>query len=479
MSQAASQCKSAIGARGAKRFSVNHLVITRLDAHVAWIGLLMLSVFLWTKISFSTQGTGWLYLPAFAVNVAIVTTLRLRSGVRLSLGLSAPWVVLFGAWFLTRLLLDAESIADVLGYTIGYGEGIFFAYGLGVSTRVLLDAVGRSPSAPFRWVFAMLLFAFNAWSAMRVEETALSAGSLHREYAFFDNDTYQLSGALAGVLAIVTASLLVRSSDEPARGMARIAKWALLLNAAATFAMMARLSQLLGSNAGLAFIVPIAVLSIATAWVGVRPPTMNALARGTQCLRSFLRALASVCATAVLLAAACAGAIVFAVANGVIDITRYRAFGFEESSLYNPSVDSRLRILAENFPKHLVHSPFFGHFFVDRITTGDGTYVHGLVAVLPHLGIVGAILFITMLVGIGAQLRSQWRASRRGSREARFAMLAILLTAWVVGYMLLTTFFTNVILWMSLGLFAPALRLREPPSEMSDIGLAHSGPSKF
>ncbi|MBM4125571.1 MAG: hypothetical protein FJ246_11595, partial [Nitrospira sp.] len=219
-------------------------------AVVAWLGLLFLSGFLWTKIAFGTQGTGWLYLPAFGACVVFVLVVRVFGGAQLVFGRSAPWLALFVFWFLIRLILDASTISDVLGYTIGYAEGILFAVAVGVAIRLLLDALSESAPGMLRWWAAMLLLAFNMWSAIQVEEAAVVAGRLDRRYAFLANDTYQLSGALVSVLALILAALLVRSVYGQGQGMTRILNWSLFAAAALTFGVIVRVAQLLGSNSG-------------------------------------------------------------------------------------------------------------------------------------------------------------------------------------------------------------------------------------
>lgn len=430
-------------------------------AVVAWIGLLLLSGFLWTKIAFNEGGTGWLYLPAFGASVVFVVVVRAVGGARLVFSRSAPWFALFVFWLLIRLVLDSATISDVLGYTIGFGEGVFFAVGVGVAIRLLLDALSESASGAFRWWTAMLLLTFNAWSAFQVERAALAAGNLHRLYSFFYNDTYQLSGALISMQAVIMAALLTRSVDHSARLWARIAKLSLLVAAVGTFAMMVRLAQLLGSNSSPAFMVPASMVTIAVSLIafGGSAATRSGVQAGA--LPGFRGRLMAVSVASVMLGAFAAATFLVAVMTEAIDLTRYRAYGFDEASLYSSSIDSRFELLTSNFGRHCAHSPVLGNFFVDRLTTGEGSYAHGLIAVLPHLGIVGAVLFICMLLGVGHQLRVEWRASFRSPSERRFVMLAALLIAWTVGFMLLTTFFTNTLLWMTLGVLAPAARLRD------------------
>jgi O-antigen ligase len=142
-----------------------------------------------------------------------------------------------------------------------------------------------------------------------------------------------------------------------------------------------------------------------------------------------------------------------------IDLSRYRFFGFQEETLFNASVESRVAILNRNFALQLQHSPLLGNMFVDRATTGDGTYAHSLIALLPHLGIVGTALFVAMSGAVFIQLRQQWKQSISSAGYQRLTLFGVVIVAWVFAFMLASTFFTNIIVWFSLGSLAPAVQL--------------------
>jgi hypothetical protein len=221
--------------------------------------------------------------------------------------------------------------------------------------------------------------------------------------------------------------------------------------------IIARLAQLLGSNAGTAFTVPLAVLLFAV----VLTPFVEKGARRAQSIRFWARArvVIGVCVGA---SALIGLAVWIAVKSGAIDMARYRIFGFEQTTLVNSSVESRLEILFAYFWVHLEYAPVFGNFFVDRHTTGYGSYVHSLLAILPHLGIVGAALFCGMAMAVRNQLWSAWSAGVGRPGELRFAMLSIMVTIWVATFVLLTTFFSYTLLWLILGIVSPAVIVHNP-----------------
>jgi hypothetical protein len=419
-----------------------------------------LSGFLWTKIAFNTGGTGWLYLPGIAGCTLVVAGLQLMGGMRCVLHRSAPWTMLFVIWLLTRLIADSRTGTDVLGYTIGYGEGVLLCYGMGLSTRLLLDTLAQAGTIRIRWLACLLLLAFNIWCALRVEAIGTEEGRLHRSLTLLESETYQLSGALASVLAIVLAGAFARSVNEQSGYVGALMKWMLLGVAIGTQLVLARASQVLGSNSGPVFILPVALLTFAVGRVSFRMCSAKQSVSSRDSSNSLIRVLGRALVPLLVAAIVGTGAFIAAVDAGLIDITQFRAFGFEEASLLNASVQSRYRILVSNFLPQLMHSPIFGNFFVDRFTTGEGTYAHSLIAILPHLGVLGVILFMTMMTGVAMQLRSMWSRSGGNESERRFATLAVLVMAWVVVFMTLTTFFTNILLWFSLGLLAPAIQLR-------------------
>ena len=60
-------------------------------------------------------------------------------------------------------------------------------------------------------------------------------------------------------------------------------------------------------------------------------------------------------------------------------------------------MDSRVELLT-NFIIHFSNSPLFGNIIVDRLTTGEGTYIHSFMGtIFTHLGLLGASIFIIYL----------------------------------------------------------------------------------
>ena len=436
---------------------------TLITPWIAWLGLFLSCRFLWTKIDFNTEGSGWILLPLIGLCVITVALVRLSSGERFVPQRSFICTALFMLYFAFRLAFDSDTASNFVGYTLGYSNGIFFAYGFGIAIRILVDAVSYLRGGMLQWIATISFFVFNVMSALQIEQSAVADARLHRLYALINNDTYQLSGALTSVIAVIASAMVVASVDDGEGWRSRATRVTLLVAWLVFFFVTARFSQVMGSNAAPAFIVPLGILVFALL---LTPFGSRHGARSTTCQLHFKPALwGRIFAVLVRCVALMAGLLLvfwIAVIGDAIDITKYRLFGFDEGSLMNESSVARLEIAVNNFAPQFEYAPIFGNFFVDRLTTGEGTYLHSLLAVIPHLGLVGAATFVAMLVTIGIQLRRGWLREPGTPRELRRIMLAIGVVVWTVLFLLLTNFFTSILLWMPFGFFVPALQLQQP-----------------
>jgi hypothetical protein len=430
---------------------------------VAWLGLLVLSSFLWTKIDFATEGTGWLLLPVFGLIAVWVVVLRLRRHEQIVLRQSFGCVTLFLLYFSARLALDSESALDFVGSTLSYTTGIWFGYGLGVVVRVLVESATSCRILGVCWVGAVMFLGINLLNAVQVESGAVTSERVDPVTLNFRSESYQESGALSVVIALCSAAVCARVVRQVGCKESRIVDTTLVgLLLTLCFAIV-RLSQLLGSNAGAAAVAPLALLSLAVLLAPLkgyaRAPTAANGDRRRRRLRLDILAVAWTFGLLVIVAASTFLAMLW---QGVIDSSRYRVFGFGEGMLSNSSLTTRLDIMSSNFAVHLDYAPVFGNFFVDRLTTGLGSYVHNVLAVVPHLGIVGAALFVAMCVAVALQLRDAAFRAVSSESERRFALLSIALVSWMGTYACCTTFFNNVLLWFPLGMFVPAVQLVRP-----------------
>ncbi|WP_138545325.1 hypothetical protein [Pseudoalteromonas rubra] len=148
--------------------------------------------------------------------------------------------------------------------------------------------------------------------------------------------------------------------------------------------------------------------------------------------------------------------VLFYVSKQNIDLDSLRIFGYGSSL---SSFETRLALL-DNFIVHFSYSPLFGNMIVEKLTTGDGTYVHSLFALLPHLGIIGTIIFLIFLKSIF----NAFRTARLSPSESYNIYLnkyyvvyrTLGLTAVLV-FCTFSAFFTWLPLWYAFGLFGMTL----------------------
>jgi hypothetical protein len=431
----------------------------------AWAGLLILSRFLWTKIAFNTEGTGWLLLPMFGVCLAVVIVARFQQGERLLQRGSCTWAAMFLAYFVVRLAFDSQNLGDFVGYTLGYANGVLFGYGLGLASRVMVDAAVHVRGRVVRYMGVAVFLSFNTLSAWQLERSAIDVGEADLFRAHIRNDTYQVSGALISVIAVLAAAVAVHGKRSVTPSREKWIEACVISMTVVLIAISAQLAQLIGSNAGPAFLLPLAVIvcAIALTPFDVRLPTFSSKPPVTRPSHLLWRRARTAMAISFALAVAIASLFWICVNAEVVDITRYRFFGFDEATVFNSSLMSRVSIFSSNYGVQLGFAPVFGYFFVDRATTGDGTYAHSLVAIIPHLGVIGACTFIAMGFAMARQLVAAWNRACEQSNEQRFLLLSMAVVAWAAVFLLMTNFFTSILLWFPLGLFVPAMQIARPP----------------
>ena len=135
-----------------------------------------------------------------------------------------------------------------------------------------------------------------------------------------------------------------------------------------------------------------------------------------------------------------------------IDYTLLRVFENEDEIR---SVTSRSDIFKQNFRKHFSYSPIFGHTQVEKIFGDHGEYVHSTLSILPHLGIVGFIIFACLIIGMYFEI-TRGNAEHRDdvlSNNAIFGLFRLSLFSFILAMGVYSAFFTWMPLWLSIGFF--------------------------
>ncbi|HEY4203130.1 MAG TPA: hypothetical protein VGM83_21465 [Devosiaceae bacterium] len=122
-----------------------------------------------------------------------------------------------------------------------------------------------------------------------------------------------------------------------------------------------------------------------------------------------------------------------------------------ESPIAGSSIDSRWRILLNNGLEQLRVNPLFGDLGAEIVTGHPGEYIHSILSVQSHTGIVGSMLIILFLV-----LRVPALVKLGGYYAVSVFVLSVILVS------LAATFFVWVPFWLAMGalLAAPLMRRR-------------------
>jgi hypothetical protein len=129
-------------------------------------------------------------------------------------------------------------------------------------------------------------------------------------------------------------------------------------------------------------------------------------------------------------------------------------------SVANRSLQARLQILMESGAEQLSLNPLLGDLAADHVVGNPGGYIHSIVSVQSHLGVIGSILLFGFLL---ERLIFLYRS--RGN------LILKAITPPIMAMAVFATFFTWMPLWFLIGaLFA----LRHAPDPNCPHGLGNS-----
>lgn len=393
--------------------------------------------------------------------VFIVVLRRISEGAVILANSSLIGAFIFILYFLLRLSLDVTNTSEFLAYTVGYSNGLVWAMLLGITCRVLIDAATEWGSEAFRWRACIVLLCFATIHLVLIGSTLVSSDLMDPNFSIIKNDTYQESACLASAMSTLLGYVVLCS--QPTSSKRRWRRTVLQILATIYFLAATVLMQLLGSNGGPVFIGSVGLICLGCCIVktddnwamkNLDPPSHP---RRNQ---RFLQLVTRMIKVAGFIGLAGALAMLALSSLDWIDVTKFRLYSFEQQTIISSSITSRWEILTNNFWVHESFSPLFGYMFVDRITTGDGTFIHSLLAIGPHLGLLGSFFFLLYAGLIVARLRHSWMIARSDPIQSRLVVLAICMLTWSLVFIVLANFFTSFQFWFCIGLLVPPLELR-------------------
>lgn len=394
-------------------------------------GLLVLAA-AWMLASDSSTVALLVYLASAAV---VAVQLALLAASRRRVPASLVWSVLLAAmpvtWYFANALAEGmpaaarRHLAEISGAVLpGLVLGVAAALAVAWRLRQCPAAAKVQQERRLRWLLALdgllvlgvaaFLFS-NTGEGILLISTALLAGA----------ETYQTLGdALTVNLALAWMLISLRS---PGADEIMPPRWLVAFGLPLiTFATLA-CAVLAGSNK---------LLLVAAAFGGVMSwKAVRHWAAHTRHMAPVLTLVAAV------MVAGAAWLLQTETVTELLALTRLLDYGNVDSILDTPSIASRLDILQGCAGQQFALGPLAGDLAAEFKTCGDGHYLHSLMSIQTHLGLVGTCLFLLPLLHAAYLVYA-----RPGYRPIAPVLTILLLTG------LFAAHFTWMPFWFVMGL---------------------------
>jgi hypothetical protein len=379
-------------------------------------------------------------------------------------------LLLFLFYFSLRIILDIGSLDALKAYIVATTGGVLLFYILGALVAIVF---GRNikyvlNSIRYHKIFVYLFIIYMIICLTLLLELLFEFAARLRIDILLIEDVdgaYQRAGNFLVISYIISIylyahfSALKKVSKEVVGRFVSVIVFVLFL--IYTFVSIL-IAQMIGSNSAAVVVAGLGILVIAMSVVLNFKSSNNYLSVKKIGImqfffgKLFLRLSVSIFVALVIMV----GVIIFGVNFLGIDlsVTRIGGFGTDELS----SVSSRLKLL-DNFMVQFSYSPLLGNMSVDCLTTGCGSYVHSLPAMLlTHTGVLGFILFfLFVLVALKERFINQKRQT-----DKLFLLTNIVNTYFFVMILFVllissvATAITWSTLWFSMGLFLSGIEFK-------------------
>lgn len=413
--------------------------------------LVLLSLFVSSNLLQSEQtfGTfGLRYLigaySAFLLAVTVADDLpRLIKIKRVTLILAA-----FLFYTITKYYFEADE-HQISQVVYGTTQGLLFSLSVGlVASYALFTIYNLFAHKQLSGIITLCTIGYLIFVAASLYYFIQAGAQYSREDAFriLDNVSYQRPGDLLIVQLLITSctAILLLTRSKQFKFIIFVVLLVLIMTISALTGI---LSQLFWSNKGLLAGGGIAFIYIVCSFAALRGRadqnigvTNILLSRlGLYLLLGMMVGVTTVAATAI----------------GALDLfnveyTQLRLFEREDEIR---SVSARTELFRLNFLKHFEYSPIFGHTQVEKIFGDHGQYVHSTLSVLTHLGVVGFIMFLFLVIGLYMEITGGNSAHREDvlSNNSIYGLLRLGLFSFILAMGLYSAFFTWMPLWFSIG----------------------------
>lgn len=424
--------------------------------------LCVLLLYLFTNIMFIGEGSLSLELLAFSVIIgAVLIILEMFSRQKIYIKKSFLFLVMFFTCYISNIILNRPN--DLKAMAIATTGGIILFYILGsllsinflyIKEKVLISNKLLNVFNFFYLIFSiifiiLLLNTFTTHLATVRSDLFLVAG----------NADYQRPGSFLSISFYIYSFIFAffLFTNKYAKKNKTLILILFVFYCVAAIVGMA-LSQLFGSNNAL---VNIGGCLFATVifFISIRSKTIEKRVSNTKLnIKKIVFGKLGKKLFSFVLVAFFIFLVVFIVAVNMLDVdlNKLRIIGFGKSEV--TSLASRLALL-DNFFVHFGFNPIFGNMSVDKLTTGEGSYVHSFVlSLLTHLGIIGFILFFTYLF---IAIKEVFNNKNNFYVNNLLLLYKLVVFAGIFAIATVSVFITWVPLWFLLGFFFPPITLRK------------------
>lgn len=426
---------------------------------MAFVIMVLTAIYLILNIKELGGGVGYQYLGLGMVIGLLLLILSARWCVITRVKTSQLLLACFLAYFAANVVFDTTDLGRLHAVTTGTKSGVIFGLALGyLLSFVISDIYLCIKKHP--WIigyvsfFIILYLMLVLYLAVNVFEGHLA--NVGRELFLIEGQrgVYQRPAAFIFIQFMLSNALIALLYVFMQQINTLVFTFALVLDTLIGIVFIL-LAQLIGSNAGLGAVAGFYVMLLTFLYVarapglkegsseiGIRPVVFGWIGR-----RILIGAggVVSVIALAIIY--------LFQYADLDASLFRITSYGSGESS----SVNSRVDIFRNNFLEQLSYDPIFGNTQVEFHTTGPGTYVHSLLAILTHLGIIGFVLFGLFVFQIYREITQRKTVYNALHTDRVYTLFRLFAMGTVLLFALLTAFYTWLPLWFAIGFFGIGL----------------------
>lgn len=384
-------------------------------------------------------------------------------------------ILFFFIFYIIKILIDLRNSSEFSSFTFGTSKGVITAFFIGVCMTLNIQYFVKSFHSTKLYgnivIFTILLL-FLFYGLQLFKTINIFLADLRDDIFLISdgNSKYQRSGILM-IMSYTFLSIIFLISNYLCKAKLNHFRITILilLNVnyiISTFAIIV-LSQLIGSNSAVLFVLLIFFPSFIFNLIGFikQNKLQNVIESFSNKKYIFGIKWAPVIKKTLFGLSLFSIIVALTLHQTNFDITKTRLLGYGKGE--NNSINSRIKIIQENFITHITYAPILGDFEVDRKTTGKGTYVHSFIVTMQtHLGLTGLFLTLLILYFLWNNLRyaknilaCDYIYDEYLKKIFRIYLLILLVVFFV--FSSLTTFLTWMPIWMLFGLISSPIFIKD------------------